>query len=60
LHVKLLFVALLVAYHFWARFRMKEMQAGHLDHGGIYYRWANEIPLILTIVILVMVVVKPF
>jgi len=36
------------------------MQAGHLDHSGIYYRWANEIPLILTIVILVMVVVKPF
>jgi len=59
LHVKLLFVALLVVYHFWARARMKEIQAGRLDHGGIYYRWANEIPLILTIVILVMVVVKP-
>lgn len=59
LHVKLLFVVLLVAYHFWARARMKEMQAGQLDHGGVYYRWANEIPLVLTIVILVMVVVKP-
>ncbi len=60
LHVKLLFVVLMMVYHFWARIRMKEMQAGHLDHGGVYYRWANEIPLILTIVILVMVVVKPF
>ena len=59
LHVKLVFVALLMMYHFWARARMNEMQAGRLDHGGIYYRWANEIPLILTIVILVMVVVKP-
>ena len=59
LHVKLAFVGLLVVYHFWARARMKEMQEGHLDHGGVYYRWANEIPLILTIVILVMVVVKP-
>jgi hypothetical protein len=39
--------------------RMKEMQQGRLDHGGVYYRWANEIPLILIIVILVMVVVKP-
>ena len=57
--MKLLFVALLMVYHFWARARMKEMQAGGLDHGGIYYRWANEIPLVLTIVILVMVVVKP-
>jgi len=52
-------VALLVVYHFWARARMKEMQSGRLHHGGIYYRWANEIPLALTIVILVMVVVKP-
>ena len=60
LHVKLLFVALLVGYHFWARARMREMQAGHLNHGSLYYRWANEIPLVLTLVILVMVVVKPF
>jgi putative membrane protein len=60
LHVKLLFVVLLMVYHFWARNRMKEMQAGNLDHSGVYYRWANEMPLVLTIVILVMVVVKPF
>ena len=59
LHVKLLFVVLLMVYHFWARIRMKEMQSGTLNHSGVYYRWANEIPLILTIVILVMVVVKP-
>ena len=60
LHAKLLFVALMVAYHFWARLRVKEMQAGRLDHSGIYYRWANELPLVLLIAILVMVVVKPF
>jgi putative membrane protein len=60
LHVKLLFVVLLMMYHFWAGNRVKEMQAGDLNHSGVYYRWANEIPLVLLIVILVMVVVKPF
>jgi putative membrane protein len=60
IHVKLLFVVLLMMYHFWARNRVKEMQAGDLNHSGVYYRWANEIPLVLLIVILVMVVVKPF
>jgi putative membrane protein len=60
IHVKLLFVVLLMMYHFWARNRVKEMQAGHLNNSGVYYRWANEIPLVLLIVILVMVVVKPF
>ncbi|MBN2866638.1 MAG: CopD family protein [Thiotrichales bacterium] len=60
LHVKLLFVALLLAYHMWTKKRMKEMQEGHLNHSGVYYRWANEIPLVLATVILIMVVVKPF
>ncbi len=60
LHVKLLFVGLMMVYHFWCRLRMKEMQQGHLDHSGVFYRWMNELPLILLSVILVMVVVKPF
>lgn len=60
LHIKLLLVGLLVAYHFWARKRVLEMQGGQLDHSGIYYRWANEIPLFLTFGLLVMVVIKPF
>jgi len=60
IHVKLLFVGLMLAYHFWCKARVKEMQKGHLDHGGVFYRWMNELPLLLTIVILIMVVVKPF
>jgi putative membrane protein len=60
IHAKLLFVALMLAYHFWCKARVKEMQAGHLDHSGVFYRWMNELPLVLTVVILIMVVVKPF
>lgn len=60
IHAKLTLVVLLIAYHFWAKKRTDEMQQGHLNHTGLYYRWANEIPLLLTIGILIMVVVKPF
>jgi len=60
LHVKLTFVGLMLVYHFWTKARMKEMQKGDLNHSGVFYRWMNELPLILTIVILIMVVVKPF
>ncbi len=60
LHVKLLFVGLMLVYHFWCQKRMLEMQKGHLDHSGVFYRWMNELPLVLLSVILVMVVVKPF
>lgn len=60
IHVKLLFVALMLGYHFWCKARVKEMQMGQLNHSGVFYRWMNELPLILTVVILIMVVVKPF
>lgn len=59
MHAKLLFVLLLLVYHFWTRLRTLEMQQGHLDHSGVYYRWANEVPLLLATGILIMVVVKP-
>lgn len=60
LHVKLLFVILLIVYHFWSRTRVKEMQQGTIKEYMMNYRWLNEVPLLLTIVILIMVVVKPF
>lgn len=60
LHAKIVFVLLLLVYHMWTKKRMKEMQEGHLNHSGVYYRWANEIPLVLATIILILVVVKPF
>jgi len=60
LHVKLLFVGFMLVYHFWCKARVKEMQQGQLNHSGVFYRWMNELPLVFTLVILIMVVVKPF
>jgi len=60
LHVKILFVVLLIVYHLWCKQRMKEMQSGKLTEYIVNYRWLNELPLIFTLVILIMVVVKPF
>lgn len=60
IHAKVTLVALMLVYHLWTKRRVKGMQEGHLNHSGIYYRWANEIPLILTIGILILVVLKPF
>jgi putative membrane protein len=48
-----------MVYHFWARMAVQKMATNQLRKSGIYYRWANEIPLVFLIVILVMVVVKP-
>jgi putative membrane protein len=60
LHVKLLFVALMLFYHWWTKQRMQEMQQGKIKEYGVNYRWLNEVPLFLVLIILIMVVVKPF
>ena len=60
LHAKLLLVGFLLAYHWWCRIKVGQMEAGHLEHSGKYYRWLNELPLFITIGILILVVVKPF
>lgn len=61
LHAKLTLVALLLAYHYWTLTQVRRMeQAGQLSHDGVFYRWMNEIPLLLLVGILIMVVVKPF
>ncbi|MCK5917802.1 MAG: CopD family protein [Cocleimonas sp.] len=59
LHVKIFFVVLLLLYHLWTKQRMKEMQQGTIKEYGVNYRWLNEVPLLLALVILIMVVVKP-
>ena len=60
LYVKLFFVGLILVYHLWCKARVNDMQTGHLNYSGVFYRWMNELPLGLTVVVLIMVVVKPF
>jgi putative membrane protein len=60
LHAKLMFVGLLIGYHFWCRQYLKKMQEDLLDRSGRYFRLFNELPLLIFIPILIFVVVKPF
>jgi putative membrane protein len=60
LTAKLALVAGLVAYHFWmgALLRVFARDANRRSH--VFYRWVNELPLVLLAAIVVLVVVKPF
>ena len=60
IHVKLLAVVLLTVFHgFLARWR-KQFARDDNRHSEAFYRRVNEIPTVLMIVIVIMVVVKPF
>jgi len=60
LHAKLTFVALLIAYHIWCYRLMLDLRAGKNTHSQRWYRFFNEAPSLLLIVIVVLAVVKPF
>lgn len=58
LHVKFLFVGLLLIYHFWCGRIMKKLAAGENNWTGQQFRALNEAPTILLVVIVLLAVFK--
>ncbi|MBW0143937.1 CopD family protein [Sphingomicrobium clamense] len=59
-HAKLLLVILLSAYHGWVVSFGKKLAAGERPMQGRSLRMINEVPALFTILIVVMVIVRPF
>lgn len=60
LQIKLVLVALLVIYHFWCGRILREFRDDTNRHSHVYYRWFNEIPVLLLVAIVILAIVKPF
>ena len=60
LHVKLVLVGLLVAYHFWCGALVKAFAEGRNRHSARWYRWFNELPVLLLLAIVMLATLKPF
>jgi len=60
LHAKVALVVLLVAYHFWMGKLRRDFERDANTRSHVFYRWVNELPLVLLIAIVALVVVKPF
>lgn len=60
MHLKLLGVLALLAFHLACRHHLQAFIHGANTHSHGYFRWFNEIPVLLLLLILILVVVKPF
>jgi putative membrane protein len=60
LRAKLVLVAVLIAYHFWLGKLLHDFARDANRRSHVFYRWINEMPLVLLAAIVVLVVVKPF
>ena len=57
--LKLLFVIILTVYHFYLGKLLTEFKVDNNEHSHKFYRYINEIPTILLILIIFVVIFKP-
>ena len=60
LHAKITLVAVLVLYHFYCGKLLIDFKHDRNRHSHHYYRWLNELPVLILIAVVILVVVKPF
>jgi putative membrane protein len=60
LHAKLALVVLLIGYHHACGSLLRKFEQGRNTRSHVWYRWFNEVPVILLLLVVILVVVKPF
>ena len=60
MHAKLAGVVLVIGYHHACGSLLKKFENGRNKHSHVWYRWFNEVPVLLLFAIIVLVIVKPF
>lgn len=60
MHAKLALVVLLIAYHLYCGHLLRRFANGDNRRNHVFYRWFNELPVIILMLVTILVVVKPF
>ena len=60
MHAKLTLVLILIGYHAYCGVLIKQFKAGNNKHSHVWYRWFNELPVLVLFAVVILVVVKPF
>lgn len=60
LHAKLTLVALLIGYHGYCGVLVKRFATDSNTRGHVWYRWFNELPVLVLFAVVILAVVRPF
>jgi putative membrane protein len=60
MHAKLALVLVVIGYHHGCGVLLRKFEAGANARSHTFYRWFNELPVVLLLAITILVVVKPF
>jgi len=53
-------ILLLIVYHIYCWFLLQDFKNDRNHHTHVWYRWFNEIPVLILIAIIILAVVRPF
>ncbi|MEY3739640.1 MAG: hypothetical protein RLZZ192_316 [Pseudomonadota bacterium] len=60
MHIKLVFVLLAIGYHHGCGVLLRKFEAGANSRSHVFYRWFNEVPVLILTAATAFVVIKPF
>lgn len=60
MHAKLALVVVLLGYHHGCGVLLKKFENGTNARSHVWYRWFNELPVIILLLVVILVVIKPF
>jgi putative membrane protein len=60
MHAKLALVLALVAYHLYCGKLLRDFRAGTVTRSHVWFRWFNEVPVLVLFAVVFLVVLKPF
>ncbi len=60
LHAKLVLVVLLIGYHHGCGRLLAKFEQARNTRSHVWYRWFNEIPTIILLLVVILTVIKPF
>lgn len=59
LNIKLVLVVLLIAYHLYCGRLLADFRHDRNRHGHVFYRWLNELPVLVLLAVVILAVVRP-
>ncbi len=60
MHIKLVLVLLAIGYHHGCGVLLRKFEAGANSRSHVFYRWFNEVPVLILTAATAFVVIKPF
>lgn len=60
LHAKLCMIAALWVYHIYLNYLRHQFALNQNQHDHVFYRWINEIPTLVLLIVVPLTIIKPF